>query len=357
MGSKMYLPHLLLLVLTTQAAPSGKENPEDDVTILPNLIPKKREADVTINPDLILNRKVNTCECAKPVSSGRIVGGKEVSPKYKLPYQVMFQAHNYMCGGTIINKRYVITAAHCLFAGTTQMKPETHNLAVILGEHNICDGVNEGGKGIKVEKVIIRSDYGKGANDFAILRLAKEIQFTKNIKPACLPETNTKDYSGLMATVSGWGGTIGYGPNEQQPQQPRQCGLKETSIKIFSPKDCAAVTRGDSKTRICGFASGTDSCQGDSGGPLTVVEGGKFVLVGVVSYGFGCASKYPGVYARVQNYLDWVKQITKDGDCSSGSSNGSTEATVAPATTTTKAPPKTTTSNDYYYNYYSYFTY
>merc|ERR1711915_943394 len=275
--------HLLLLVVTTQAKPSGEESPEDNVSILPNLIPKKRGADVTINQDLILNRKINTCECAKPVSSGRIVGGQEVSPKYKFPYQVMFQAHNYMCGGTIINKRYVITAAHCLFEGTTQMKPETHNLAVILGEHNICDGVNEGGKGIKVEKVFIRSDYGQGANDFAILRLAQEIQFTKNIKPACLPETNTKDYSGLMATVSGWGG--------------------------------------------------------------------KFVLVGVVSYGFGCASKYPGVYARVQNYLDWVKQITKDGDCSSGS----TGSTVAPATTTTKAPPKTTTSNDYYYNFYSYF--
>ena len=51
-----------------------------------------------------------------------------------------------MCGGTIINKRYVITAAHCLFEGSTQMKATTHNLQVVVGEHNICDGVNEGGK-------------------------------------------------------------------------------------------------------------------------------------------------------------------------------------------------------------------
>ena len=153
---------------------------------------------------------------------------------------------------------------------------------------------------IKVEKVHIRSDYGNNANDFAILKLTEDIKFTAKIKPACLPEKEGKDYSGQTAIISGWGGTIGYNPNEEQPQQPRQCGLKESAVKIISPSDksCSQVTDGDSKTRICGFAKGTDTCQGDSGGPLAVVEDGKYVLVGVVSYGAGCASSSPGVYAR-----------------------------------------------------------
>merc|ERR1712243_176099 len=85
---------------------------------------------------------------------------------------------------------------------------------------------------------------------------------------------------------------------------------------------------------------------------VTLVEGGKYVLVGVVSYGPGCASKYPGAYARVQNYLSWIKGITKDGDCSSGSSSATTAskpATTAAPRTTTKKAASTTTSDDYSY--------
>ena len=63
--------------------------PEEVVTLSPNLIPVRKSLNFS---DLILNRAINTCECAKAVpAAGRIVGGKEVSPKYRLPYQVMFQ--------------------------------------------------------------------------------------------------------------------------------------------------------------------------------------------------------------------------------------------------------------------------
>jgi len=302
-----------------------------------------------------MERSMNTCECAQVTSTGRIVGGKEVTPKYKLPYQVYFQAGNQMCGGTIINQRYVITAAHCVYSGQTLLQPGTHSLLVVAGEHNICDGANEGGQVIKVEQVHVRSDYNqkqKMENDFAILKLASNIKFTANVKPACLPEKAAKSYSGQMATVSGWGGTVGYRYRQNpRPTQPRQCELKETSVKILKPTDdlCAKSSDKDSQTKLCGYAEGTDSCQGDSGGPLTVVEGGKYVLVGVVSYGAGCADKYPGVYARVQNYLEWIKQLTADGECKKGSTSAptpSTSATASPSSSSTASP--STTGGDYY---------
>jgi len=272
----------------------------------------------------------------------RIVNGHEVDPKHRLAYQALVFATfapgktcgrtscKKKCGGTIVNKRYIITAAHCL-----HIDREFHTkVDVMIGELNYCDGANEGGSWIPVKRDNIHPNYvpstqaGQGANnDIAILELSEDITFTASIKPACLPTSATKDYSNLEATISGWGGTIAWSGN--RPQQPEQCKLKEGVVKVLSPRSqrCRSYIRASTSSsmlqqaassKLCAWAEDTDTCQGDSGGPLTVAENGKFTLIGVTSYGRGCLANTPGVYARVQGFLPWIKSLIADGECSRG---------------------------------------
>jgi len=311
-------------------------------------------------------RAMNTCNCAPVSSSDRIVGGKEVNPKYKLPYQVLVSPCNkqgqcFMCGGTILNKRYVVTAAHCLYAGKDLMTLKGGSkFRVLLGEHDHCKATSSFVLASAVHKhPKFDPNSPAGDNDIAILKLSKDLTFSDKIKPVCLPTSATKDYSGKASTVSGWGGTKAYVPLKPV-DQPRQCALKEAIVNILktSDKKCSNfIGDGSSTTKLCAWAKGKDACQGDSGGPLTVAENGKYVLLGVVSYGSGCATEHPGVYARVQGFLPWMKKIIADGECSSSSGTPATtasSATTAGATTT--AAPATTTGQDYgnYGNYGNY---
>merc|ERR1719323_3030376 len=99
---------LLLVLSTAMAAPQGNFSLDYlEGTIL--------DRSAVLNP-LLEDRAINTCGCAPVSSSNRIVGGKEVNPKGKLPYQVLFRPCNSegrcgLCGGTIVNKRFVLTAA------------------------------------------------------------------------------------------------------------------------------------------------------------------------------------------------------------------------------------------------------
>merc|ERR1712222_123653 len=292
-------------------------------------------------------RAINTCNCAPVSSSDRIVGGKEVNPKNKLPYQVLVSPCNkegrcLMCGGTILNKRYVVTAAHCLYAGKDLMTLKGGaTFRVMLGEHDHCKSTSSFVLASAVHKhPKFDLNNASGDNDIAILKLSKDLTFSDKIKPVCLPTSATKDYSGKASTVSGWGGTKAYTPLKPV-DQPRQCALKEAIVEILKPssKKCSNFL-GDSSstTMLCAWAKGKDACQGDSGGPLTVAENGKYVLLGVVSYGSGCATERPGVYARVQGFLPWMKKIIADGECSS-SSGAATTASPAATTTASAAPP------------------
>merc|ERR1711892_1151427 len=286
------------------------------------LIPLKRSLDMTI---AVEDRATTDCGCGRAPAAGRIVGGQEVNPMHSRPYQVYLQACSSagcaMCGATLINKRYATTAMHCVTDAT--------NLVVALGEHNIRQDIeNHKVQGIKVERVIKRPDYDTTSinNDIALLRLESEVEFNSNVIPACLPTDRNQQYTNWEAVVSGWGTTSEGGSTSSV--------LKETTQTILSSTDPICVTGSQDSpvpsSKMCGYKRGTDSCQGDSGGHLVVKEDGRWTVVGVVSYGLGCArTGYAGVYARVTNYLDWINTNIADGWCGSE---------PAPATPTTSAP-------------------
>merc|ERR1711976_801628 len=236
-----------------------------------------------------------SCECGIPNKSNRIVGGVETEVN-EYPWQVALvssRGSHPFCGGTLISDRHVMTAAHCT-AGST-----ASSIAVLVGEHRIDDGQFTR---IGLSAINDHPNYNDRSlnNDYSILTLAEPVTFSDKVRPACLPSNAAEEYIGRTATVSGWG-TLTSGGN-----QPAV--LNEVDVTVQSNDQCKqAYGSGITNHMICAADAGKDSCQGDSGGPLVTKENDRYTLIGVVSWGYGCAdSRYPGVYARVTTRMDWI---------------------------------------------------
>jgi len=218
-----------------------------------------------------------------------------------------------MCGGTLLNRLYVLTAMHCVSG--------RWDIQVVMGEHNInMDIHNHTTKSIQVEKVILRHDYDPRDvnNDIALLRLAEDVIFTTTIVPACLPTNTRQLYTGWNSVVSGWGVTQMGGKTSHVLRETTQTILPQTAPECLRGAGGQASTKPVPLTKLCAYRPNTDTCQGDSGGPLVVMEEGRWTVVGVVSYGFGCAwLGYAGIYTRVTEYLHWIQDNIQDGWCSS----------------------------------------
>ena len=168
---------------------------------------------------------------------------------------------------------------------------------------------------IKVRQVIMHPSFNskkKIEHDIALVQLEEEVEWNDRIQPACLPNPDKDSFSGHLATVAGWGWT----DEVENGGKPVDI-LKKVDVPILTNDDCQRWFKDQKKTAViidgsmcAGFEEGgKDSCLGDSGGPLMVKKDGRHLVVGVVSAGMGCARpKLPGVYTRVNSYLDWISE-------------------------------------------------
>merc|ERR1711962_635898 len=228
---------------------------------------------------------LTNCRCGR---GNRIVGGDNTG-KNEYPWQVgllrNFLPGTPFCGGTLV-----------------------------LGEHNVQDSSD----GQTVYRVCGKKEHPNynsrtEDNDFAILTLCDRVTFTTTVSPACLPPDTSNQYSNNEAVVSGWGTLYSNGP---QPSI-----LQDVTVSTMSNSQCTGSSTAYSakditSNMVCAASPGKDSCQGDSGGPLITRDGNHFVLIGVVSWGFGCAqANAPGVYARVTSQLSWIQGQMTGASC------------------------------------------
>ncbi|XP_007946582.1 plasma kallikrein [Orycteropus afer afer] len=242
-------------------------------------------------------------------SKTRIAGGTNSSLgewPWQVSLQVTLPGRSHQCGGSIIGHQWVLTAAHCFdglpFSDVWRIYSGILNLSEITKETPFS----------QVKEIIIHQQYkiSEGGNDIALVKLESPLNYTEFQNPICLPFEDDTNIVYTNCWITGWGFT--------KEKGKIQSTLQKANIPLVTNEECQTRYRDYEITKqmICaGYKEGgTDACKGDSGGPLVCKHEGKWHLVGITSWGEGCARReQPGVYTKVAEYVDWILEKTQDG--------------------------------------------
>jgi trypsin len=262
--------------------------------------------------------------------SSAVVGGSDAAPgEFPSVAEITFGA--FACTGTLIDPTHVLSAGHCGSAtGAVVASPVGWPTPLI----DVRIGSNKSGEGeqVPVSSVTISPEYLglTSRNDLSILTLSSA-STNAPTQVAAGSERSIWD-PGTLATIAGWGVT------EEDGDLPDT--LQKAQVPITTDEYCESAYSDedgwdfDPETMVCaGYPEGgVDTCYGDSGGPLFADTSGVRRVVGVTSWGNGCAEPgYPGVYARVADtkLRTWVESVAPDGVADDGSttSTGGTTTT------------------------------
>ena len=248
-------------------------------------------------------------------SSPRIIGGSEaVEGRHSYAVSLQSSQGGHYCGGSLIARDVVLTAAHC--GGVPGPR-------VVLGRHDLDEWYEGGEFGVRGELPHPGYDESLTDNDYMLVFLDlgdDPDALAGDVVTVGLNSDPSVPAADQDATAVGWGDTdaspyyteisdvlVGVGlrvvPNDE-------CGLAGGGggggwFSSYGESYVGRIT----ENMLCAGAAGGDSCQGDSGGPLVVGGGGggPDVQIGVVSWGIGCGEEeFPGVYARVSRAYDWI---------------------------------------------------
>ncbi|XP_058170392.1 CLIP domain-containing serine protease B4-like [Anopheles ziemanni] len=240
-----------------------------------------------------------------------------------IEYQKPRGQYGYHCGGSLINKRYVLTAAHCVTSLSDGWK--VHR--VRLGEWNLSsnpDCMNHDYDGgilqacnnppidMDIEKIIVHSGYTHARNyhnDIALIRMAWDVIYSLSVLPTCLPLSNQMiniNHTDTSTYAVGWGKTETGHASHVKLKVDLIVQSLEKCKPLYERRKAFLV-----ETQMCvGGMEGRDTCSGDSGGPLMRMVGGVWYQIGVVSFGSAkCGTKdFPAVYTDVSKYAAWISE-------------------------------------------------
>lgn len=269
----------------------------------------------SVVPANVFRRRVDDdltqVDCGLPANKilqKRIIGGREARFA-EFPWQAHVRISEFQCGGVLVSRWYVATAAHCV----SRARPR--DIAVWLGALDTSAGAHTARKLGVVQKILHPLFQFRMTQpdryDIALLKLSRPIIYTSHILPICLPERDM-ELRGRAGVIAGWGKT------DASTGHTGTNLLRSATVPILSTEQCINWHRSKQisveihSEMICaGHSDGhQDACLGDSGGPLIVLDNGRYYLVGITSAGFGCGVDHqPGIYHNVKVTSHWIRGV------------------------------------------------